>query len=117
GKRETRGPLSLKRFIGEQAWWIEEYALFRAIHAQEGERPWFDWPVGLQQCEPAALDRARHDLARDVLFHQYLQWNAARQWQKARATAKGVTVLGDLPFMVDGDSADVWARQSCFRLD
>src|SRR5437773_11032782 len=26
-KRETRRALYLKRFIGEQAWWIEEYAL------------------------------------------------------------------------------------------
>ena len=116
-KRETRRARSLKRFISEQAWWIEEYALFRAIHAHEGERPWLDWPADLQHCKPAAIDQARRDLARDVLFQQYLQWIAARQWQKARARAKGVTVLGDLPFMVDGDSADVWARQSCFRLD
>ena len=29
----------------------------------------------------------------------------------------GVELFGDLPFMVDGDSADVWARQQQFRLD
>jgi 4-alpha-glucanotransferase len=28
-----------------------------------------------------------------------------------------VALFGDLPFMVDGDSADVWARQQQFRLD
>jgi 4-alpha-glucanotransferase len=28
-----------------------------------------------------------------------------------------VQLFGDLPFMVDGDSADVWARQHQFRLD
>jgi 4-alpha-glucanotransferase len=28
-----------------------------------------------------------------------------------------VALFGDLPFMVDGDSADVWARQHQFRLD
>ena len=35
----------------------------------------------------------------------------------ARRMAHGVALLGDLPFMVDGDSADVWARQDQFRLD
>ena len=35
----------------------------------------------------------------------------------ARAEAHGVAIYGDLPFMVDGDSADVWARQQHFRLD
>src|SRR4029077_9092019 len=51
--------------------------------------------------------------------HQYLQWVADEQWREARAgaAARGVSLFGDLPFMVDGDSADVWARQHQFRLD
>ena len=42
----------------------------------------------------------------------------ASQWQQARAARRTASRLfGDLPFMVDGDSADVWARQHQFRLD
>ena len=41
----------------------------------------------------------------------------ATQWRQAREQAHGVALFGDLPFMVDGDSADVWARQDQFRLD
>ena len=52
-----------------------------------------------------------------MLFHQYLQWIAASQWRRARQQAHGVALFGDLPFMVDGDSADVWARQHQFDLD
>ena len=54
-----------------------------------------------------------------MLFYQYLQWLADAQWREARAAAAahGVALFGDLPFMVDGDSADVWARQDDFRLD
>ena len=36
-------------FLSEQAWWLDDYALFRAIHAREGERPWTEWPPTLQR--------------------------------------------------------------------
>ena len=51
-----------------------------------------------------------------MLHLQYLQWLADAQWRAARAAANavGVSIFGDLPFMVDGDSADVWANQTLF---
>jgi len=54
-----------------------------------------------------------------VLFFEYLQWLACEQWRDARAgaRAKGIALFGDLPFMVNLDSADVWLRQQQFRLD
>jgi 4-alpha-glucanotransferase len=107
----------LKRFLGEQAWWIEDYAIFRALHAREGGRPWTEWPEPLQRREPAAIADARRELAGEILFYQYLQWTAATQWADARRRTHGVRLFGDLPFMVDGDSADVWARQHQFMLD
>jgi 4-alpha-glucanotransferase len=115
--RDTARARDLRTFLSGQAWWVEDYALFRAIHAQEGERPWTAWPPGLARREPAEIDRARRDLSREVLYYQYLQWLALSQWRTARAAAARVALFGDLPFMVDGDSADVWARQQQFRLD
>ena len=114
---DTGRARELKGFISEQAWWIEDYALFRAIHASQGERPWTDWPAALQRREPTDIDRARRELMHEVLFYQYIQWQAAVQWRAARDRSHGVALFGDLPFMVDGDSADVWARQYQFRLD
>ena len=115
--RDTARARSMAAFLAAQAWWIDDYSLFRAIHAREEERPWTAWPEALQRREPAAMAEARRDLAREVLFQQYLQWLAAEQWRDARVNAHGVALFGDLPFMVDGDSADVWARPQEFRLD
>ena len=108
---------ALQAYVNEQAWWLEDYGLFRALHAREQERPWTAWPEALQRREPPAIDRARRELADEVLFQQYLQWLAGSQWQQARAQSHGVALFGDLPFMVDSDSADVWVRQHQFRLD
>jgi 4-alpha-glucanotransferase len=115
-ERDTPRAHQLRAFLTEQAWWVEDYALFRAIHAREGERPWDQWPEALQRREPAAVDHWRRELAREVLYRQYLQWLAHVQWLDARAGARRVALFGDLPFMVDRDSADVWARQQEFDL-
>jgi 4-alpha-glucanotransferase len=114
---DTRRASRFRAYVAEQAWWLDDYALFRALHAHYGERPWMEWPEPIRDREPRALERARAELATDVLFRQYVQWTAGDQWATARARARGVGFLGDLPFVVSADSADVWARQDEFRLD
>jgi 4-alpha-glucanotransferase len=116
-RHDTSRARELRAFASEQAWWIEDYALFRAIHSSQDERPWTEWPASLQRREPAEIDRARRELLPEVLFHQYVQWQAAVEWRQSHQDCHGVALFGDLPFMVDGDSADVWARQYQFRLD
>jgi len=109
----------LKAFVSAQGWWVDDHALFHAIRAGQQNRPWMEWPEPLQLRHPEAMDRARKEYERDVLFHQYVQWIADGQWQAARqaAHAHDVQLFGDLPFMVDADSADVWANRQSFRLD
>ena len=113
----TRRASAFRAFVEQQAWWLDDYALFRAVHAQQDERAWIDWPEGLRNRHDAALAAARGELADDILYRQYLQWVAGDQWGSARDGAGDVALFGDLPFMVSGDSADVWARQDEFRLD
>lgn len=117
--RGTPRAEALRTYIADQSWWLDDYALFRAIHAHEDERVWTAWPEALRRRDPAALAEARAALAAGVLRTQYRQWLAHTQWRVARAAARaaGVGLFGDLPFMVDGDSADVWAHQSWFMLD
>ena len=114
---DTARARALRAFIDQQRWWLDEYALFRALHARHDERPWMEWPEPLRTRNADALAAARRELADDILYRQYLQWVAAVQWQRARRDAGNVALFGDLPFMVSADSADVWARQDEFRLD
>ncbi len=118
-RRDTPRARQLRTFIDEQSWWIADYALYRALHHREAHRPWTEWSGELQWRDARALDEARRTLAREILFYQYLQWVADTQWRLARdiARSRSVELFGDLPFMVDGDSADVWAHQDEFRLD
>jgi 4-alpha-glucanotransferase len=113
----THRASAFRSWVEEQGWWLNEYALFRALHAQHRERAWWDWPEPLRYRVPDAVERARRELADAILFRQYLQWLAGEQWRTARGRTGDVALFGDLPFMVSGDSADVWARQDEFRMD
>lgn len=115
----TARAAALSAYVRDEAWWLDAYVTFRVLHDREGGRLWLDWPEPLRRREHDALARVRAESWRDMLFYQYLQWTASVQWSAARRAASdaGVALFGDLPFMVDLHSADVWANQESFHLD
>jgi 4-alpha-glucanotransferase len=110
---------AFRQFLDAERAWLDDYAMFRALQVRESGRSWTEWPAPLRDREPAALDQVRAELEREILFAVYVQWIADAQWREARRLARefGVSLFGDLPFMVDGNSADVWVHQRSFRLD
>ena len=105
------------RFTAAQSWWLDEYALFRALHVRHDERAWTEWPHALARADVDAVDEAKGALHSEITYRAYLQWLAHEQWADARRRAWPVRVFGDLPFMIAADSPDVWARQREFRFD
>ena len=55
-RAERAAPRISARTSTEQAWWLDDYALFRALHARTSERAWIDWPEPLRSRQPDALD-------------------------------------------------------------
>jgi 4-alpha-glucanotransferase len=106
----------LREFMEREAWWLDDYALFRALHEEHQARHWLVWEPDLRDRHPAALAAASARLAAPIRYFKYVQWVADEQWQRVRREADA-GIFGDFPFMVSGHSADVWARQDEFRLD
>jgi 4-alpha-glucanotransferase len=109
----------LPRLRRRPAPWLADYALYRAIKDDQHGLPWWEWPAPLRERDAEALRQAEQKLADAILYFKYAQWLAHAQWSDARAASAshGVEIMGDLPFMVDRDSADVWAQRHEFRLD
>ena len=103
----------------EQASWLPDWALFAAARARQRGAPWWSWEAGLARREPAALERARRDLALDIDFAAYTQFLFFRQWGRVKraANARGIVVMGDAPIYVSRDSSDVWSHRELFDLD
>jgi len=106
-------------FCHAHASWLDDFALFMALKDAQGGVKWTRWPADLVRREPAALARARRDLAEAVRMWQIIQFFFFRQWQAltAYAHAHGVRLFGDVPIFVADDSADVWAHPELFFLD
>ncbi len=108
-----------EEFCQDQRNWLEDYALFRVLKAKYSDAYYLDWPVELVTRVPEALARARRDLASEidqVCFAQFLLFRQGERL-KRHARAKGVRLIGDLPFFVSRDSSDVWANPELFLLD
>ena len=105
-------------FREEHKRWLADYTLYRALH-DERRKSWLDWEPPLRNRDPQALAAARERLRDQVDGLAYVQWIADEQWRRGRkeANALGVKIVGDLPFMVADDSADVWGLQHFFRFD
>lgn len=107
------------RFCQENAWWLDDYALFMALKKFFGEVPFHEWPQDIRMHWDFALDYYNRELYFDIEFQKYLQFKFDQQWTalKAYANSKHIQIVGDIPIYVSPDGADVWAHPELFQLD
>jgi 4-alpha-glucanotransferase len=69
----------LTAYVKEQASWLDSFALFMAASHDQGYRAWWEWPEGLRNRHPLALDETRSRLSREIRYQSWLQWVAETQ--------------------------------------
>ncbi len=108
-----------RAFAAAKAGWLPDFALYMALKRAHGGRSWTEWPVEVRSRRPEALDVARRALALEVRFHEFVQFQFDRQWNRLRGRCEslGIGLIGDIPIFAPLDSADVWARQDLFDID
>ncbi len=99
--------------------WLEDYVLFKILKERYEEAGWELWPREFREREPQALERFWIEHSERALFYRWLQWQLFLQFRELKryAEEKGVLLIGDLPFLVSRDSADVWSHQRYFKLN
>ena len=118
-RSRPEGDEAYDRFLRENAWWLEDYALFMAIKDAMGGAAWTDWPRDLRLREKEALEAFRASHEEDLGYYRFLQYQFHVQWQALRdyAHRRGIRIIGDTPIYVAMDSADTWAHPELFQLD
>ena len=69
--------------------------------------------------EFCGAQKARQELAEEIEFQCFLQYQFERQWTALKSYANGrISIIGDIPIYVPADSAENWAypsSSSCMR--
>ena len=108
-----------KAFCKENAFWLDDYALFMALKDERDGRPWTEWEKDLKLRKPAAINANKKRLEKEIGFYKFQQFYFKKQWKalKKYANEGGVEIVGDIPIYVAFDSADVWANPGLFDLN
>lgn len=108
-----------KQFVRENESWLNDYALYMAVKNHFDGVSWTEWDEAIRNREPEAMARYQEELAVEITFYSFLQFEFYRQWLKLKAYAneRGIQVVGDIPIYVAFDSADTWANVRLFQFD
>lgn len=99
--------------------WVQEYAVFRSIKRHNEFRSWQEWPEyqDVTQGQIEELWNSK-ELFESTRFYAWVQYRLERQFLEAAQGLEkmGITLKGDIPILMNEDSADVWAHRDIFQL-
>ena len=111
---------AFEAFKEREAYWLDGYSLFMAIHDIYGDARWHTvWDREIARKDEGALERIRKERKAEIDIYKALQYLFDRQIRALRSYASsiGVKLIGDVPIYAAADSADTWADPSLFRKD
>ncbi len=103
--KRVSAPDEVEDFISQNPY-LNDFCEFMALKDANALRPWWEWTA--------------HAPDPDILFMwKFIQYKFFTQWAKIKtyANSKGIKFIGDIPFYVAQDSADVWKNKNQFMLD
>lgn len=108
-----------EQFCRANANWLDDFALFMACKNAHKGVPWTEWAADIAAREPRTLQGWTVRCAAEIDVIKYWQFEFFQQWQALRSYAHehGIHIIGDLPFYVAHDCADVWVNREFFALD
>ena len=106
-------------FCKENEEWLDDYSLFVALKEHFKGLSWYEWPENIRQRQKKDLETIAQELQHIILREKFFQFLFYSQWfdLKKYCNQNGIKIIGDIPFYVQHDSADVWANRELFKLD
>jgi len=105
-------------FYSKNKSWLEDYATFIALRRHFRRHLWCDWPTEFRDKNTHALKSIKTQLYEVIEREKFLQYLFFKQWfgLKRYCNRLGISMIGDIPFYVAYDSADLWTHPEIFKL-
>lgn len=98
--------------------WCETYALYSNFKLAQDQKAWWDWSSAYKTVNPKSLATWSKKFKSDVRFYAWVQMQCEIQ-MKTVATEldqMGVRLKGDIPILINEDSADAWGYPELFDM-
>lgn len=97
--------------------WAKAYCVYCTLKQQNGEASWKDWKSFRDPTE-GDIEKLWTKFRKDCLYQAWMQYIAEMQFCSAvsEVSKMGVHIKGDIPILINEDSADVWADRKYFSL-
>ena len=108
-----------KDFVKKETFWLEDYCLFMALKDKFEGASWLTWEDDYRLSEEKTIAKARKELADEIDFYKFQQYEFDKQWTALHKYAKdkNIKIIGDIPFYVSLDGADAWSHPEAFQMD
>ncbi|MBO9570600.1 MAG: 4-alpha-glucanotransferase [Chitinophagaceae bacterium] len=99
--------------------WLHDYALYSVLKIKYNNKSWIQWPDEFRNRDLKSLQFFARENSDDIGFIKWTQMIFNKQWKQLKSYCDSlkITLLGDVPFYVSHDSADVWCNKEIFMLD
>ncbi|MBN1634561.1 MAG: 4-alpha-glucanotransferase [Ignavibacteria bacterium] len=107
------------KFKKQNKYWLDDYVIFKVLRDIHDVPDWERWDDNIRLRDENELAQIYKDNENQIEFYKWVQWQLCEQlsYIKKFANENSVLLIGDIPFLVSRDSADVWSHQNYFRLN
>lgn len=120
GIKIIRQPI-FQKWVNENSW-VKGYAVYKSLKQDNENNSWKTWTC-YQDPDREEIEKiwneAFPDKDRSILFHSWLQFRAEEQFSTVteKLSEMDLFLKGDLPILMNEDSADVWLYRNNFDLN
>lgn len=103
----------------ENASWLRGYAVFKILKHRHQWASWLSWPENERQPTEEFFDKVIEAEQEEYHWHCLLQFLCDKQLKSIKKYAhdRHLLLMGDIPILIDKESADVWQHQDLFDLN
>lgn len=107
-----------KKFIIDERSWLDGFAQFSLLQKIHGPS-WTKWPEDVRRHDADALSRLEREYADELMTIRWVQFVFYRQMKSLRryCNDRDIILIGDVPFYIGLNSADVWEHRNVFAID
>jgi 4-alpha-glucanotransferase len=99
--------------------WLDDFARFMTFKFHFNDWVWSSWPKKIRDRDSQAIQKLSTELHNEIDYQIFLQFLFFRQWKNLKnyCNQNDIQIIGDIPYYVNYDSAEVWTNPQFFKLD